>query len=151
MFKKTALFWKDGFPNTHYNILPYHTLYYFYHSPHTTPLPHLGPEALCPLNSPIQTPPFWGREGWSSLHCREYTPREGQTQEKFEHAVFVVRNTSCGGPACFCQPVLWFYTCFTFTRCMLYSMIIQMFCRCLKYNASFPIKHIHQQICFRKA
>ena len=38
--------------NTYYNILPYHTLYYFYHSPHTTPLPRLGPEATCPLNFP---------------------------------------------------------------------------------------------------
>ena len=38
--------------NTYYNILQYHTLYHFYQSPHTTPLPHLGPEALCPLNFP---------------------------------------------------------------------------------------------------
>ena len=145
MLKKTALFWKDGFPNTHYNILPYHTLYYFYHSPHTTPFPHLGPEALCPLNSPIQTPPFWGREGWSSLHCREYTPREGQTQEKFEHAVFVVTQVVEDLPVSVVLHVFHFYS----LHALLHDNSI--FCRCLTYVASSPIKHINQQICFRKA
>ena len=112
--------------NTYYNILPYHTLYYFYHSPHTTPLPRLGPEAPCPLNFPNSNASIL-RKRRMIIICRDYKPRQGQTKEKFEHAVFVVSNTSCGGPACFCQLVLWFYTCFTFIRCMLNSMIIQFF------------------------
>ena len=80
------------------------------------PLPDSGPKALRSLNF-FNSNAFMRWEGWSwrkRLFGQASTRRYAKEGERtFEQGV--CGNTSCL-PACFCQPVLWFYTCFTFTH-----------------------------------